>query len=542
MLVRTFATLLVLAIGGFATALVANGKDRGRHHTREPDANWVLLATRSIDLKKEDDRIEIGANKGRFTSLMVVGVDRRIDIYRVTIATDGDPYIDAERLKLEHGRRSQPIKFSHEGRVIEQVDLSYRLDLGAGGPAKVEVWGLRASEEAIDAQGGERWVWIGTRSVDLKKETDRIEVGANKGRFKSVRLVGLDRVIDIDRVTVVTDGAPHVEKQRLRLERGQSSRPMALGREAQVVRHVDLAYRLHLGAAGPANIELWGLRAASAVPVAVSAPPATTGAAATGAAATGPATATAHPLAETTRDGRGPALFGVVEVSQGVEQDVFKLGREYGQLSKLRLRARGGGVPLKEVRVIYAEGEPEVVPLDAELAADAQTDWLDLNGDGFIREIQFVYPRAARGGKTRLEVFGEYAESWFQPGAGTGGFSSANNGWLYLGGQSPLFVSIRRGLGYETDVVPVARNQGFGSLRVDVKNRAITLNWVKVVYDDGTSDVFAERQRVAGGSSFGPVELQSGRPVKEIEVSHRSRLFDSQAAGGGYAFVEFWVK
>src|SRR5262249_36668678 len=68
MLVRTFATLLVLAIGGFATALVANGKDRGRHHTREPDANWVLLATRSIDLKKEDDRIEIGANKGRFTS------------------------------------------------------------------------------------------------------------------------------------------------------------------------------------------------------------------------------------------------------------------------------------------------------------------------------------------------------------------------------------------------------------------------------------------------------------------------------------------
>src|SRR5262249_20734760 len=157
--------------------------------------------------------------------------------------------------------------------------------------------------------------------------------------------------------------------------------------------------------------------------------------------------------------------------------------------------------PLKEVRVIYAEGEPEVVPLDAELAADGQSDWLELAGDGFIREGQFVYPRAARGGKARLEVYGEYAGGWFPAGAGTGAFATANNGWLYLGGQSPLFVSIRRGLGYETDVVPVARNQGFGSLRVDVKNRAITLNWVKVVYADGTSDVFAERQRVAGGSS-----------------------------------------
>src|SRR5262249_61072566 len=135
---------------------VANGKDRGRHHTREPDANWVLLATRSIDLKKEDGRVESGANKGRFTSRMVVAVDRRIDIYRVTIATDGDPYIDAERLKLEHGRRSQPIKFSHEGRVIEQVDLSYRLDLGAGGPAQVECWGLRASGGGLPEPGAER--------------------------------------------------------------------------------------------------------------------------------------------------------------------------------------------------------------------------------------------------------------------------------------------------------------------------------------------------------------------------------------------------
>ena len=141
-----------------------------------------------------------------------------------------------------------------------------------------------------------------------------------------------------------------------------------------------------------------------------------------------------------------------------------------------------------------------------------------------------------------MEVYGEYAESWFQPGSGTGAFSSANDGWLYLGGQSPLFLSIRRGLGYETDVVSVARNRGFRSLRLDVKNRAITLNRIKVIYADGSSDVFAERQRVAGGASFGPVELKSERRVKQIEISHRSRFFDSQAEGSGYAFVEFWAR
>jgi hypothetical protein len=90
--------------------------------------------------------------------------------------------------------------------------------------------------------------------------------------------------------------------------------------------------------------------------------------------------------------------------------------------------------------------------------------------------------------------------------------------------------------------VSVARNRGFKSLRLDVKNRAITLNRVKVIYADDSAEEFGERQRVAGGSSFGPVELKSEQPVKQIEISHRSRLFDSQAEGSGYAFVEFWAK
>src|SRR4029453_19427630 len=99
--------------------------------------------------------------------------------------------------------------------------------------------------------------WIGTRSVDLKKEEDRNGCGVGKGRFKSLMLVGVDRLIDIDRVTVVTDGAaPRIEKRRLKLQKGQRSRPIQLGRDGQSVRHVDLSYRLHLGAAGPPNVEL----------------------------------------------------------------------------------------------------------------------------------------------------------------------------------------------------------------------------------------------------------------------------------------------
>jgi hypothetical protein len=539
MLLRTLAALLALAIGGIATSTVASAKDRGRSQGPALDANWVLLETRAVDLKKEKERFTIGAGKGRFTSVMLIGVDRRIDINRVTIATDGEPYIDAEHLRLERGQRSHPIRFSHDGGVVENVDLSYSLHLGAAGPAKVELWGLRASPEEPNARSASpSWVWIGTRSVDLKKEEDRIDVGVGKGRFKSLMLVGVDRLIDIDRVTVVTDGAaPRIEKRRLKLQKGQRSRPIQLGKDGQSVRHIDLSYRLHLGAAGPANVELWGVRVATAAPAIASPEPSARRPAA---AAAAPAAPTAPGGEET--DGAGAVLFGVHEVGTAADEDVFKLGRQYGRFARLRLRALGTAVQIKEWRVTYAGGEPDVLAVNGDVGTDEPTPWLELKGDRFISEIAFVYPAQSRRGKPRLEIWGEYADSWFQPGSGTGAFATANNGWLYLGGQSPLFVSIRRGLGFETDVVSVARNRGFQSLRLDVKNRAITLNRIKVIYTDESSDVFGERQRVAGGSSFGPVDLKPGRPVKQIEISHRSRLFDSQAEGSGYAFVEFWAK
>jgi hypothetical protein len=391
----------------------------------------------------------------------------------------------------------------------------------------------RDDYRARDRDSSGNWVLIDSRDVDLKKEEDRFNVGASKGRFKSIVIVGMDRLIDINRVTVTTDGEPYVEKDRIQLEHGEKSRPIHFSREARVVRHVDLSYRLHIGAAGPAKVELWGLRAAAEGPVArfdpSPRPPPSKGG------------IVAPQAADEETDGAGAVLFGVQDVGTDTDHDVFRLGREYGRFGRIRLRALSNAVQIKEMRVIYAGGEPDVLAINAEIAADERTPWLDLKGDRFIREIHFVYSSQSRS-KARLEVYGEYAESWFRAGSGTGAFSSANNGWLYLGGQSPLFVSIRRGLGYETDVVSVARNRGFRNLRLDVKNRAITLNQIKVVYSDGASDTFADRQRVDGGSSFGPVELKSRRPVKQIEISYRSRIFDSQAQGSGYAFVEFWAK
>ena len=51
---------------GIAASSGASAKDLGRSQGPALDANWVLLETRAVDLKKEKERFTVGAGKGRF--------------------------------------------------------------------------------------------------------------------------------------------------------------------------------------------------------------------------------------------------------------------------------------------------------------------------------------------------------------------------------------------------------------------------------------------------------------------------------------------
>lgn len=251
----------------------------------------------------------------------------------------------------------------------------------------------------------------------------------------------------------------------------------------------------------------------------------------------------------------GDVLFGVQDVGFGVDRDVIKIGREFGKFDKIRLRVLDNDIFIEEMRVVYSNGEPDVLAVAANVPANSRTKWFTLKGDRFIKEIQLVYKsRPNFKGQARVEVYGEFAEGWYQkPTAASASGAivydgeafkhSSNRGWLYLGGQQPKFfsVSLKKGIGYETDVISVARNWGFNRMRLDVKDRAIQLNKITVVYHDDTNDTIPVSQKVDGNSSFGPVDLKR-KPIREIQVSYRSRVFDKNATSKAQAFVEFWAQ
>lgn len=386
-------------------------------------------------------------------------------------------------------------------------------------------------------------------------DVDRIDVRGIAGKFSGIRVYVLDdSAVDISKIDVhYADGSTFTEDRGrlIRLDQvDKRTRVMGpdegRGRE-KFIDEIVMHYKTARGQPHQAAVRVVGVTSRSGARAIRPANLAASGTVPS--TPTSPTPVTAPPGSITAG---GDVLFGVQNVGFSVDRDVITIGRQFGKFDKIRLRVLDNDLYLNEMRVIYSDGEPDVLAVAANIPANSRTKWFNLKGDRFIKEIRLVYrSRPGFRGHSRVEVFGEFAEGWYGKPTTAGGGEivndgeafkyGANRGWLYLGGQQPKFFSVRKGLGYETDIISVARNWGFNRMRLDVKDRAITLNRLTVVYGDGTTDTIPVGQKVDGGSSFGPVQLKR-KPVREVQVSYRSRIFDKTATGKGHAFVEFWAQ
>ena len=228
-------------------------------------------------------------------------------------------------------------------------------------------------------------------------------------------------------------------------------------------------------------------------------------------------------------------LFGAQYVGFGVDRDVIRVGNEIGKFDRIRLRVLDNDIFINELKVVYANGETDTLAVNANVPKNSRTNWIDLKGDRFIKEIQMIYKsRPSFRGQARIEVFGEYAEGWLGP---QGEGRKYNQGWVLLGAQTAGFF------GFDKDVIPVGRNEGgFKKIRVNVKDRAITLNEVHIIYTDASDETIPVRTRVEAGGSYGPIDLKGTRQVAidRVEAKYRSRFFDASARGKGAAIVEIW--
>jgi hypothetical protein len=76
------------------------------------------------------------------------------------------------------------------------------------------------------------------------------------------------------------------------------------------------------------------------------------------------------------------------------DRDTIRVGRSEGRFKAIRLEARGNDVEMIDLKVIYANGAPDDIPVRSLIRQGTRTRPLDLRGrERAIREIVMVYQK-----------------------------------------------------------------------------------------------------------------------------------------------------
>lgn len=101
-------------------------------------------------------------------------------------------------------------------------------------------------------------------------------------------------------------------------------------------------------------------------------------------------------------------LLGTQKVGFIVDRDVIRVGRQEGRFRAIKLRVRGNDIEILDLKVIYANGQPDDLAVRQFIRKGGETRAIDLKGDRrAIREIQMVYKsRPSFRGQATIEVYG----------------------------------------------------------------------------------------------------------------------------------------
>lgn len=386
---------------------------------------------------------------------------------------------------------------------------------------------------------GEQLIVISEQDIDLSLDKYSIDVSKAKGGYKAIRVRNANgRLFDLQRVQVVyADGSVHNEDRQIDMWQGERSRLINPTEDSYFVDQINIT---QTPSEGRGRLQILGVQDSDGRRMErgsgrVSAPPRESERPVATNIPVRPTSSQPTTAAPGSGIGGGDVLFGAQYVGFGVDRDVIRVGNEIGKFDRIRLRVLDNDIHINEIKVVYANGETDALAVNADIPKNSRTNWIDLKGNRFIKEIQMVYrSRPSFSGQARIEVFGQYAANWLGP---QGEGRKYNQGWVLLGAQTAGFV------GFDKDVITVGRNEGgFRRVRVTVRDRAITLNEVKVIYADGSDDTIPVRTRVDAGGTYGPVDLKGERrqAIDRVEAKYRSRFFDASARGKGSAIVEVW--
>lgn len=385
--------LLAIAFLLIATGLVSAAEARDR---------WLLIGERDIDLSEDSAEIVLTEARGAYKAFRVRARRGGVDLTLVRVFYgDGTTHDEDRLIHLKPGERSRPIDPGEESRFVDRIDLTYKSEPDVRRPTRVQVWGLQDNEgrrakrdereiKVTDAPGE---VLFGYKKVGFGVDTDSIRVGSETGKFSRVRLRVLKNDVFVKTVKVVYQGGK-AEEYAIddRIPKGARTRWFDVEPD-QFIQDIQLVYRSRPNFSGQAIVEVSGQYAPGWL---------------------GPeGNARKYNQGWVLLGAQSAGMFGVDSIkSFGFDRDVIPVGVNEGGFKKIRLKVRNRSITLRQLRVVYHDGEDTIIKRRARVDPGQTEGPWDVKSGAPIKQIVASYRGRIVWGKGTgvpvVEIWGKH--------------------------------------------------------------------------------------------------------------------------------------
>jgi hypothetical protein len=367
------------------------------------DGDLVLMGSKNVGLSGDRDTIDVSAAKGNFKAIRLIAKRRAIQIDRVEVVyASGSPHEEKRVINLFPNERTREINPTSEGRFVDRINVFYKPQAGAVIPSLVEVYGVQnaagaravrptaaapaAAAPSAAATGtvatsptapvaaaakpgtvvdtGE--VLFGAQSVGFGVDRDVIRVGADIGKFDRVRLRVLDNDIFIRSMKIVYANNES-EEVAYNANVGKDTRTRWIQLKGdRFIKEIQMIYNSKPNFKGQAYLEVYGQYAEGWL----------------------------GPQGEGKKYNAGWVLLGAQTAGFTIDRnDVIKIGKNEGGFRKIRVQAVDQAITLFDVRVVYGNGEVDIIPANrTRVDAGSTFGPIDLKGGArVISEIRPTY-------------------------------------------------------------------------------------------------------------------------------------------------------
>lgn len=401
--------LKFLFLGVFAISLTSQADAQVRRGDR-----WKLLDVEDVDLSKGQASINLAKARGSYKGFRIRATRASIRLKNIQfVYSDGTSFDRDKPIQLNTGERTVPLDLRLEERFVERLNIVYDVVEEARRDSKLQIYGLqsrrgrrakRPAEDPVVAGPTapiptpekikpedlkpEGDVLFGKHYVGLGLEQDIIRVDRKLGKFSSIRLLVRDHDLYVNDLKVVYDGGGE-ETLTVASDIAKGTRTDWLTVNGEkFIKEIHVAFRSDPDSKKQARVEVLGKHSEAWL----------------------------GPDGEGKKFNDGWVLLGARSAGFiGFDKDVIPVGDTRGGFKKLRVAVHDRSITLSQLRVVYLDGQEDIIPVKSRVGAGSTYGPIDLQRpDQQIREIRaryrsrFIDSAAAGKGNAIVEIWAKH--------------------------------------------------------------------------------------------------------------------------------------